>query len=591
MHLKQLNIQDTQTQQEIAQKAYIFMIPYVSLLEAKDFYVKEKTQKKRSGLMTLQRIKKFLSKPDIVQILQKYPDYKNAPDFKARFEAFLNEKTTLQQAMSVMTLKTQSMVFSGTMGIDESFVELPTAPNSQGSLEDLDLVESEMYGRALENAKSIDLDEGNDNFGMHLSRLGNYCDRQIPSKAIHDSFKAEQERLAGPRQFRAELPQNVIRCRDLSSDALSNDSSFSDNETDKELMNDPDLFTPNKDPRIPSPPHDLPFATRTASRFKCEQGQPIQKTIQTNVLPQNILSTQPQNMNTMPIRNRPSFGKSGSREFMTSDNVQLTTDPLRVSKMPEMIRVNSSSVLPSLEKTRESQQQESEHFERKGIPHHSILQKSLVTSKTKQQIVFEKVMAISNDTTSKWDTVVNTPTIKIYKIKPEDSPVILLKAWALIENFTPKEVFDQIYDTVNRAKWEPVTMGLRVVEQIDDHSDIIYYYVKTPFGITERDFVQKRNFAFDYPEKGSIIMSFESCTHPSAPPLKNRIRGETHIAGYVMRPSTTRPGSTDFCIISQIDIKGSIPKAIVNMVAGKAPADWVKKLTKACEKYRQGGKF
>ena len=54
--------------------------------------------------MTFQRIKKFLSKPEIVQILQKYPDYKNAPDFKARFENFLNEKTTLQQAMAVMTL-------------------------------------------------------------------------------------------------------------------------------------------------------------------------------------------------------------------------------------------------------------------------------------------------------------------------------------------------------------------------------------------------------------------------------------------------------------------------------------------------------
>ncbi len=33
---------------------------------------------------------------------------------------------------------------------DDSVVELPTAPNTQGSLEDLDLVESEMYGRALE---------------------------------------------------------------------------------------------------------------------------------------------------------------------------------------------------------------------------------------------------------------------------------------------------------------------------------------------------------------------------------------------------------------------------------------------------------
>ena len=60
------------------------------------------------------------------------------------------------------------------------------------------------------NAKSIELDERNDNFGMHLSRLGNYCAKQIPSKAIHDSFKAEQERFGGARQFRAEVLSKVF---------------------------------------------------------------------------------------------------------------------------------------------------------------------------------------------------------------------------------------------------------------------------------------------------------------------------------------------------------------------------------------------
>ena len=42
------------------------------------------------------------------------------------------------------------MVMGGSMTSDDSVVELPTAPNTQGSLDDLDLVESEMYGRALE---------------------------------------------------------------------------------------------------------------------------------------------------------------------------------------------------------------------------------------------------------------------------------------------------------------------------------------------------------------------------------------------------------------------------------------------------------
>ena len=37
-------------------------------------------------------------------------------------------------------------------------------------------------------------------------------------------------------------------------------------------------------------------------------------------------------------------------------------------------------------------------------------------------------------------------------------------------------------------------------------------------------------------------------------------------------------------IISQCDVKGKIPKYIVNFVASRAPSDWVNNLKKACKK-------
>ena len=93
-------------------------------------------------------------------------------------------------------------------------------------------------------------------------------------------------------------------------------------------------------------------------------------------------------------------------------------------------------------------------------------------------------------------------------------------------------------------------------------------------------------------------MSFQSTTHPAMPPQKGAIRAETHIAGYVMKPCEDDPNSTEFCILSQVDIKvigirrtliyqGMVPKFIVNYVAGKAPAEWLQKLTKACERARE----
>jgi len=205
----------------------------------------------------------------------------------------------------------------------------------------------------------------------------------------------------------------------------------------------------------------------------------------------------------------------------------------------------------------------------------------------KGETPFEKVLRLGYDEKSKWEKVCNNPTIKIEKIRPEESPVLLIRAWAFVQGFSPKEIFDQIYDTENRAKWDTVTMGLSVVEKISETCQTIYFYVKTPIGISERDFVQIRNFKLDYPEKGQILMTFQSQTHAKAPPVKGRIRAETNIAGYIIKPSSRAPNSTDICIISQVDIKGNIPKIIVNMASGKAPAEWVNKLVKACERTRK----
>lgn len=66
----------------------------------------------------------------------------------------------------------------------------------------------------------------------------------------------------------------------------------------------------------------------------------------------------------------------------------------------------------------------------------------------------------------------------LYFVKPEDSPVILLRAWAFLEGITPKEVFDHIYDTTARAKWDNVLADLTVVEKIDYETEVIHFVIK-----------------------------------------------------------------------------------------------------------------
>jgi hypothetical protein len=51
-----------------------------------------------------------------------------------------------------------------------------------------------------------------------------------------------------------------------------------------------------------------------------------------------------------------------------------------------------------------------------------------------------------------------------------------------------------------------------------------------------------------------------------------------------------RPDSSILKIVSQTDVKGFIPKYIVNYVASKAPIDWVNNLKKACIKAQRPDK-
>jgi len=55
---------------------------------------------------------------------------------------------------------------------------------------------------------------------------------------------------------------------------------------------------------------------------------------------------------------------------------------------------------------------------------------------------------------------------------------VLLRAWATIRGQKPREIFDQIFDADSRAKWDTVLAGFRVVEDIDDETDVIHFIIK-----------------------------------------------------------------------------------------------------------------
>eukprot|EP01019_Chilodonella_uncinata_P004258 GABU01005149.1.p1 GENE.GABU01005149.1~~GABU01005149.1.p1 ORF type:complete len:422 (+),score=127.38 GABU01005149.1:65-1267(+) len=202
----------------------------------------------------------------------------------------------------------------------------------------------------------------------------------------------------------------------------------------------------------------------------------------------------------------------------------------------------------------------------------------------------DKLLEIEAWDVSEWTEAHTSEFIQIYKRKEEDSPVILIKAYTLMRDILPEKVFRLIYDLDIRTEWDNVLSNMKIFGKVNENVDHMYSLYRAPIGISNRDFCQRRTKSVGY--KGTaFIIHFESVDHPECPPLKGVIRAHTTISGYVIRPSTKFPGSTQMTIMTQTDIKGMVPKMIVNMAAAKAPSDWCKNFKKNADRLIKAGKL
>lgn len=101
--------------------------------------------------------------------------------------------------------------------------------------------------------------------------------------------------------------------------------------------------------------------------------------------------------------------------------------------------------------------------------------------------------------------------------------------------------------------------------------------------VSQRDLVQKRRIWHPFPDSNSFLIHFKSIEHDKCPVLDKYVRARTIISGYYMQTIQTSPPKTKLCTISQTDLGGSLPKAMVSSLSSKAPKDWIKNLIKGLE--------
>jgi len=197
---------------------------------------------------------------------------------------------------------------------------------------------------------------------------------------------------------------------------------------------------------------------------------------------------------------------------------------------------------------------------------------------------FNLVLEKEKEPNTNWDVCVDRKEIRVAKMMI-GTGCITLRAWATVPGVRRDVAFYLFHKHEERMRWDKVFTNMCNIGPPQNGSEVLYSFMKLT-GVTPRDFLQYRRVRIL--EDGTIIIVLRSAEHPDCPENKNAIRAESYIGGYVIREEyeNGQPVLKLF-LMTCSDVKGLIPKWIINFVAPKKPAEWMDSLRKVCMDYQE----
>ncbi|CAE7221232.1 Stard7 [Symbiodinium natans] len=183
-----------------------------------------------------------------------------------------------------------------------------------------------------------------------------------------------------------------------------------------------------------------------------------------------------------------------------------------------------------------------------------------------------------------WDMCVDRKEIKVAKtLQSDGGGCIFLRAWSSLPDVELPVVFHMFHKCEKRMEWDRAFFEMKVLDQVEG-SDILYSVLRVP-ACTPRDYVQYRRVKVL--EDGTILISLRSANHPNMPEKNGYIRAESFTSGYVMRRyNDGAEKGTKVFLMTCTDVKGIIPKWMINFVAPRKPGEWIDCLKRACLDYQ-----
>ena len=162
-----------------------------------------------------------------------------------------------------------------------------------------------------------------------------------------------------------------------------------------------------------------------------------------------------------------------------------------------------------------------------------------------------------------------------------------------IRGVAPQVLFHCVNSPMHRLRFDASLKRFEVLRQDNSLVDVILTEISTPVGISNREFVEWRRIyipqSSEPRSKREYICHMRSCSDEILPPNGKRVqRGETWLSGYVFKwwlDENNACIGTQIKIISQVDPKGNMPKALPKALVVNHATKWVKRLIDYSRKF------
>lgn len=172
-------------------------------------------------------------------------------------------------------------------------------------------------------------------------------------------------------------------------------------------------------------------------------------------------------------------------------------------------------------------------------------------------------------------------SIKVYTCARPDSRYKTVRS-SFTVNSSLSELAYALLDIDAYGKWQYKTLSARILKKVSDREVVYYTEVEAPVLTNNRDFVIRLTIDPDPMTKGMIV---EAVSIPEyLPSVDDVIRVPYSRARWNIVPAGNGKLTVDYSI--DIDLGGSVPPWIVNMVAPKAPYETFKALRETIHQYK-----